>query len=141
MIILITELSERTDKDTLSAFVSDGLRRVWLLPVFRKGVMKYCQIRRIRDPDSDIAEYQAMVQMDDERTAQALIRQLHGKRLDGASVQARVYHHRSPRKDRRVRLSDSDNIAILDRRVSDRRRSHLSIETLSGQAIQGGPPG
>ncbi|MCB1857979.1 MAG: hypothetical protein KDI63_06895 [Gammaproteobacteria bacterium] len=129
MIVLILQIPETVTQESLCAFVETALRRIWMLPVFKKGLLESCEIRRILDPHSGSVEYQALLHVADDRTGESLIKQLNGKSLEGREISARIYHQRSVRKDRRVNLPGPYDIAIVDRRQTDRRRPDLKIET------------
>ena len=129
MIILIPDLGENTTPEQLYQFVSSCMKNVWLLPVFsRKGRLEKCEILRIKARDSSQVQYQGLAYVDDDMTGQALIKQLSNCHLTGSALKPRIYHSRSAVKERRVNLSDSENIAIVDRRRTDRRRNNLLIE-------------
>lgn len=129
MIILIPDLSENITPERLYELVASCMKSVWILPIFRrKGQVEKCEILRIKDRDSNQVEYQGLVYVSDEMTGNSLIKQLNGCQLAGICLNCRVYHIRSPRKERRVNLSDSNDIAIINRRKTDRRRSNLLIE-------------
>ncbi len=130
MIVLILQIPESATQEALCHFVKTSLRKVWLLPVFKKGLLESCEIRRIIDPKDGSTEYQALIRVDDVRTGEALAKQLNGKALSGGKIRARIYHPRSPKRERRVNLADSHNIAIVDRRRKERRRPNLVIETM-----------
>ena len=129
MIILIPDLGENISPEKLHKFVSSCMKNVWLLPVFiRKGRLEKCEILRIKDPQTDPVQYQGLAYVDDDVTGKALVKQLNGCHFAGISLKPRVYHSRSSIKERRVNLADSHNIAIVNRRGRDRRRSGLLVE-------------
>lgn len=129
MIILIPDLGANISPDKLSEFVSSCMKNVWLLPVFiRKGRLEKCEILRIKERETNRVQYQGLAYVDNDITGKALIKQLSGCYFKGISLKPRVYHTRSAIKERRVNLADSDNIAIVNRRRRDRRRSDLLIE-------------
>ena len=135
MIILIPDLGEETSPERLYGFVASCMKNIWLLPVFRrKGRLEKCEILRIKDRDSNRVQYQGLAYVNDDMTGEALIKQLNNCHLTGNSLKTRVYHSRSAIKDRRVNLADSDNIAIVNRRRTDRRRSNLLIERVVAPA-------
>ena len=140
MIILIPDLDENTDPEQLYQFVSSCMKNVWLLPVFsRKGHLEKCEVLRIKASDSNQVQYQGLAYVDDDKTGQALIKQLGNCHLRGATLKPRVYHSRSAAKERRVNLADSENIAIVNRRRRDRRRSNLLIEKIVAPAQLSAP--
>jgi len=131
MIILIPDVGESTSPEKLHDYISSCMKNVWLLPVFRrKGRLEKCEILRIKDPESRLVQYQGLAYVDDDITGEALIKQLNGCHLLGTRLKPRIYRSRSDIKERRVNLADSDNIAIVNRRRKERRRSNLLIERI-----------
>jgi len=129
MIILIPDLGKDTSPEKLCEFVAFRMKNVWPLPGFRRrGRLEKCEILRIKDQESNRVQYQGLAYVDDDMAGAALIRQLNGCHLEGVNLRPRVYHSRSAVKERRVNLSDSDNLAIVNRRRTDRRRCNLLIE-------------
>lgn len=131
MIILIPDLGENTSPEILRDFVASCMKNIWLMPVFRKkGRLEKCEILRIKERDSNRVQYQGLAYVDDDITGAALIKQLNSCQFDGNQLKTRVYRSRCATRERRVNLADSDNIAIVNRRRTDRRRGNLLIETL-----------
>lgn len=129
MIVLLPDLNQNTKPEELHEYVANCMKNAWLLPIFRrKGRLEKCEILRIKDPDNEKIQYQGLVYVDDEATGAALIKQLSGCRFSHNTLKPRIYHHRTNSRERRVSLVDSENIAIVDRRRSDRRRKNLLIE-------------
>ncbi|MCP5407098.1 MAG: hypothetical protein H6963_06025 [Chromatiaceae bacterium] len=137
MIILIPDLAENTSPDNLHQYVSSCMKNVWLLPVFRKkGSLEKCEILRIKDRDSNQVQYQGLAYIDDDITGEALIKQLNNCHFQGINLKPRVYHSRAATKERRVNLADSNDIAIVNRRRRERRRSNLLIEKIASPVTQ-----
>lgn len=132
MIIFIREIPETASKKEVDDFVSDGLNRMRLLPFPRKRKVEKCDILRIKDLDTNRVEYHGLAYIDDERTAKVLIKHLNDTKLNGKRVQVRNYHKRSPLGERRRPERQMTNLAIMDRRQGDRRRSNILVETLHG---------
>jgi len=129
MIVLIPDLDQSTTPEDLHEYVAGCMKSVWLVPIFRrKGRLEKCEILRIKDPDNDQVQHQGLVYVDDEATGAALIKQLSGCRFFRKTLKPRIYHQRSRTRERRVNLVDSEDIAIFNRRRSDRRRQNLLIE-------------
>ena len=129
MIILIPDLGENISPERLYELVASCLKGIWLLPIFqRKGHLEKCEILRIKDRDNNKVQYQGLAYVSDDMTGKALIKQLNSCRINEKQLNSRIYHSRSTIKERRVNLSDSNNIAIVNRRRTDRRRDNLLIE-------------
>ncbi|MCB1759716.1 MAG: hypothetical protein KDI68_08040 [Gammaproteobacteria bacterium] len=129
MIILIPGIPADTNPDSLQQFLQNCMNSVWLLPVFRRrGRVERCEVLRIKDPAQNRVEYHGLAYVDDETTGEALIKQISSCRIDGRTMQPRIYHSRSSNKERRMRSTDPEELAIVDRRRSDRRRNNLIID-------------
>ncbi|MCP4286898.1 MAG: hypothetical protein GY792_21040 [Gammaproteobacteria bacterium] len=102
--------------------------------------MEKCEILRIKDRNSNQVQFQGLVYVDDDMTGMALIKQLNTYRLKGSNLHPRVYHTRSDNKERRVNLVDSHDIAIVNRRRIDRRRSNLLVERFVSPASLSATP-
>ena len=74
-------------------------------------------------------EYHGLIHMDDERTAQILIKRLNGRQLGASAVEVRRYRQRSKQRERR-RFGGAEQRAIIDRRCKERRRQNLFIENV-----------
>jgi hypothetical protein len=105
------------------------MKNVWLLPVFRRrGTLEKCEVIRIKDPVENRVEYQGLAYIDDDVTGEALIKQISSCRISGQTLQPRIYYNRSNRKERRMRAMQPGEMAIMDRRRTDRRRDNLIID-------------
>jgi len=130
MIIFIREIPKTVGRQDLCAFVNKGLHARWLLPMFHEKNVEKCEILRIENMETQLSEYHGLVYVDDDRTGQTLIKQLNGGKLGDRKVEVRSYRKRATRQERRRRLDGSNDLVIVDRRCSDRRRKNLIIETI-----------
>jgi len=129
MIIFIRGIPASTDRKDLCNFISDGLQRRWPLSLFRKVTVDQCSILRIENMENQQEEYHGLVHMDDERTAQVMIKRLNGRQLGDSEVEVRRYRQRSKQRERR-RFGGAEQLAIVDRRCRERRRQNLFIENV-----------
>ena len=137
MIIFIQNVPETVSQKDLDEFISEGLRRVRVFPHFAKGKLQTCDVLRIRDRER--VEYHGLAFIDGERAGKALIRYLQEANLGGKSTLVRQYRTRAQKRDRRMLVSDKQDLAIVDRRRGDRRRKDLTIETVYGSELPSAP--
>ncbi|MCP3870159.1 MAG: RNA-binding protein [Gammaproteobacteria bacterium] len=130
MIIFIRGIPENVTQKDLCDFVTAGLQHVWGMPLFNKGKVDKCDILRIKNLDTDQIEYHGLAFVENDETANALIKHIDGALLSGKEVEVRNYCLRSPERDHRVHHPLTQSLAIIDRRRRDRRRPNLLVETL-----------
>ena len=131
MIIFVKGIPSSAQRQDLHDFILRGLQRRWLLPMFQKKSVDKCDILRIENMENQRFEYHGLVHVGDDRTGQALIKQLDGTRFGDREVEVRSYQQRTGQRDRRLLpQSGPGNLAIVDRRCKERRRQNLIVETI-----------
>ncbi len=101
-----------------------GTRPSWsLLPVTSKDAVKRSKIIKIKDLNTELIEYHAIVQVESPNLADTIIENLDGKTVNGLFIKPHRYFRRLPNRDRRVRNTRLEQSE--ERRKEDRRRCNL----------------
>ncbi len=138
MLVFIREIPESVSRQDLRHFVSEGLRSPWRRLLGHNGEIRALEILRILDEEAGTIEFHGLVDIESAKDAQRVIRRLNGRRLLGRNVEVRQYHVRSPQRDRRGQPHAEGELLVPDRRVRDRRRSHLRRERVHVSAPEEG---
>lgn len=133
MIVFIRNIPRDLAQKELERFVSVGLRRIRIFPFFAKGILKSADVIRIKHRNQ--VEYHGLADIEGDRAANALIRLLQGTELGGHRIRLWPYRQRMENRDRRTQHPCAEELAIIDRRRGERRRSGLLIENLYGSQL------
>lgn len=133
MIVFIRNVPEALTQEELERFISAGLRRIRIFPLFAKGRLKSTDVIRIQHRNR--IEYHGLADIEGDRAAKALIRLLQGVDLGGHRIRLWPYRQRVENRDRRTQHPYAQELAIIDRRRGERRRSGLLIENLYGSQL------
>ena len=135
MWIFIRQVTKGTTREELSKFVTKGLRPSWLIiPIRSHTKVKRCEILQIFNPDTKNTEYHGLVLVDPSKAALPIINRLNGRELKGKLVEVHKYFRRSPYRDRRRTLYESNERQEFRRQ--DRRRDRLISRVVHAPEIQ-----
>jgi hypothetical protein len=102
--------------------------RLGLTSLLKRNIIKRTKIIRIKDLETEIIEYHAIVQVDSPATAANIIEYLNGKTINGLRLKPHSYHRRYPSRDRRN--YQTAHPSLQERRQSERRRSNLVTKVI-----------
>jgi hypothetical protein len=91
--------------------------------VTSKDAVKRSKIIKIKDLNTELIEYHAIVQVESPNLADTIIENLDGKTVNGLFIKPHRYFRRLPNRDRRVRNTRLEQSE--ERRKEDRRRCNL----------------
>ncbi|MCU7932763.1 MAG: hypothetical protein KZQ90_18350 [Candidatus Thiodiazotropha sp. (ex Codakia rugifera)] len=129
MWIFYRHLPRGVSTKEIQKVTAKGSRPGWaLLPLTKKAAIKRSKIVRIKDLDTDMVEYHAIVQVDSPMIADTIIENLNGKTVNGLFLKPHRYYRRFPNRDRRI-SQESPN-GSDERRTEDRRRNNLITRVL-----------
>lgn len=92
---------------------------------FAKPQILDCEILRLRDATGAV-ERHGIVSVFPEKSAHALVRAIHGMRLNGKRVAARAYRERQ-----------SQRIGVMPAPAFERRRPNLRVDNESDPVVEG----
>jgi len=93
--IFIRNIPNRTTRSDLMRFAQNAIKPRFRLPLGTAGEVRACEIMEIRDPDLRTLERHGLVEVFPHNVAEAAIRKLNGRLLNGRRVMVREYLHRS----------------------------------------------
>ncbi len=95
MRIFIRKISTRTTRADLMRFVEGAVKSRFRMPLGTSAEVRACEIMEIYDLDLRTLEYHGLVEVFPDKAAEAAIRKLNGRLLNGRKVMVREYTHRS----------------------------------------------
>ncbi len=125
MNMILTRLAPGTAVGDVVAFLRNGVKRRFFLPVREAPTIRGCQIIRIVNEDSGDDDYIALVQVTPATAALRAIQRVNRTPLRGRVVEVREYRNRSSRNDRRSRPYPV--ASEHERRAEERRRPNLKF--------------
>ncbi len=142
MEVFVRRLPESVTRLDLLHFLSAGAKGRWSLFNRRtSAAVINCEIFRIVNLEDDSVEFHGIAHVEPADVAMTTIERLDGSYLKGKLMEVRPYIQRSASGDRR-RNPVSGETGYSERRRENRRREHLSIDTLLAGATRtdiGGP--
>jgi len=129
MKILLRNLPNSTTQRELRKLSERSVSPQWYTPFSVKGKVVNCEVRKVKDQDSGLVEYQGLLEIKPFKAAQMAIKKLNGQKLKGRLVVARKWHDRSTQAERRDRFRRNAWDLSKERRSKDRRRSTVVVES------------
>jgi len=118
MYLILKRISETTRIPDIEHFLKPALAK----SVFtRAGYIESLTIKMIKTPDSDAAEYHAIVNITPDSVAKRVVQKLNRKRCHGKPINVAIYRFRYRHEDRRTIL---DDVRLQNLRKGERRRPH-----------------
>jgi len=139
MKMILTRLAPGTGVRDVVAFLQNGVKWRFPLPMREAPKVAGCQIIKIVDGDSGYEDHIALVQVTPGKAALRAIQRLNRTPLKGRIVEVREYRSRSSRNERRSRPYPV--ASEHERRAEERRRPNLKFEKHMGpmrfEAVEG----
>jgi len=125
MMLFLRGLPENLTRKELKAFVQESLKNRSNRSFASKAHVCACSILRLTDRTSGSVEHHGLVEVQPARAAMQAIKDLNGKVLNGARIDARRYHNRTALRDRRRNRIEH---VQQDNRREERRRRDIKID-------------
>ena len=129
MKIFIRNVPCSTSQHTLRRFAEQLISPRWYTPFAVKGRVVSCVVQKIKDLDSGEIQYHGLLEIQPFKAAQLAMEKLNGEKFTGHRIEARQWHIRSYLADRRDWYRENSSNAPSERRILERRRPNLIIES------------
>ena len=119
MKLFIRRIPEATTRKDLKKFIEEGLSRGFHWPFSAKPTLHSYKIIKIRVRDTNEVEYHGLATIGPDKLGPAVIKHLHGRKLNGRAVLVRADVDAVAARARRaddVRGGSTDERARIDRR-------------------------
>jgi len=134
MLVFIQNMPESISSKELHQLVDNAMNRSWF-PFRRRGSIENLDIFRVQDQDGRTVEHHGLVDIEPDRTALAALKRLNRSVIRGGRVVASPYAVRSVRRDRRGHKPHKEDLSVINRRKSDRRRANLIMDKLADERL------
>ena len=124
MHIILVRIKPNTTKRDIVNFISPALKGGLFAP---NGILENIQIMVRRDSSINATEYYGIVQIEPDKAALRVIRQLNRKKLNGKPINVRGYSIRNRKNDPRLK-NQYTAMKINGKRLSERRGDSMEMQ-------------